>query len=66
MNKRVTVWEWEDIRELAYDLYGQILPENVCKDFIKLLNKLNSIENPTCYYTVSQTLRDYLRHKGII
>jgi len=63
MNKRVqTIWNWQDIRDLAYDLYGQILDENLCKEIVGKINNLRAInKSDTAYYIVSDTLRIFLK-----
>jgi len=68
MNKRVqTIWNWQDIRDLAYDLYGQILDENLCKEIVKKINNLRAInKSDTAYYIVSDTLRDFLEANKIL
>jgi len=56
MNKRVqTIWNWQDIRDLAYDLYGQILDESTCKEIVKKINNLRAInKTDTAYYIVNR------------
>jgi len=63
MNKRVTtIWNWQDIRDLTYDLYGQILDENTCKKIVKKINNLRAInKSDTAYYIISDTLRIFLK-----